>query len=1087
MSIFDYGSGGKRKIGHSDFNMSFQNIHSSTFGELGVVGCYEVLAGDKWKIAQNSLTKVLPMPAPAYTRIKQNFYAYFVANQSIWKHWNDFFTNGTSYLDTYGNNQTNQEISNQWRIPSIGANDLQLIGKVANGWAAPVYRLTSAEVTKLNKLLYRHESTFSYSFTLPKEQFIGGSSSNRYFSDESLWSLLVCTGVFRLPEFFSRIPYIHPKINVSFGSVDSNNNLSMIILEIQYFVFSCDTHTAKEFYDWLNQSLTDNVDLPVSGVVQDSTMNQSSDGVESSYGNSSYVMPLMIRYWCNLSDDYCRVDDGPFMLTKYSYNAGFVERGFINTYKLEKNIARVKHQEFTQKFYHDGSDSSDFYWIDFVQDRCYFWSREFGIIWDNARTAVQGYVINGIFFWNSADTYSIDDVPYIMDYSNSNLDYYSKFCGVYYLSQNSVAFGIPVGSVYNVQTFSDFYSISSQTSDHYVSPFTLLYQPNLNVPNNVYGFTSFSSGFRSSCDVYFPVFSPVHITNSLLYGLPVQDLYTSSDFSIGFDSWGMMVNSCKKCSRNLDRFNIPQEGYVSRSWEHYAGELVNALPFFANSKNYNSYFRNKTTTSAELDFKYSNGVACMDYVRFNYLNILKGLGFSLSPQVTDILDNELISSWVIPMSTAPKTGLSQYTTEFTSSDIFLEYTRNNYHYYNIQSYYDLFSILTGWNITESFVNKILTFNTKRTISNTIYIQLTGLLLDNVYLPNYYNGLLRQKYQNFSKDYFSSCVLDPMHGANDVALGSTVNELRGNVAQQGFWESSAMLRSISRFFQKMVGTTPSHGDEIEPILLGMDHVPVNIGEVVQTSESSESSPQGRRSGLGGAHGKSGLCKHYFNEQGYIIIYESFTLEQQYFQGLEKMWTPFRSFLDYPFIDFVGLGNESVELRQLKWQPDGQFFYGNTSLTTPPQTVYDPAGSKVLYDGRTSPLFIDNIHKNSDGTRRVDVISNVTNPLGNRGQNATGFNEIFGYLPRFSSYKVKFDQVHGMFRDQLDYWQSFRKFYHDPMLVHEFVNWEFVQEDGELRRLFTVQDDDLSDKFLVDTYINAKVTRALPVVCRPSKSL
>ena len=151
-NLFSYFTG-KRDIKHSKFDMSFQNLFTSNFGELKPAACYEVLGGDTWKVAQNTLTKVAPMPAPAFARIKQNFYSFFVPNQITWKFWNDFITNGTAYLDTYGNNQTNQEITNQWQQPSIMVNDLQLQTKLANGWALPVFRLTSEDVAVLVKNL----------------------------------------------------------------------------------------------------------------------------------------------------------------------------------------------------------------------------------------------------------------------------------------------------------------------------------------------------------------------------------------------------------------------------------------------------------------------------------------------------------------------------------------------------------------------------------------------------------------------------------------------------------------------------------------------------------------------------------------------------------------------------------------------------------------------------------------------------------------------------------------------------------------------------------------------------------------------
>lgn len=80
---------------------------------------------------------------------KAKYIRFFTPNSTVWKHWNDYVTNGTAYADTYGNNANNQKTDNQWRPPQVSFNDIQLISKLANGWAIPVFRLTSAQATAL--------------------------------------------------------------------------------------------------------------------------------------------------------------------------------------------------------------------------------------------------------------------------------------------------------------------------------------------------------------------------------------------------------------------------------------------------------------------------------------------------------------------------------------------------------------------------------------------------------------------------------------------------------------------------------------------------------------------------------------------------------------------------------------------------------------------------------------------------------------------------------------------------------------------------------------------------------------------------
>lgn len=1078
MSLYSYGSG-KSKIGSSNFNMSFQNLYTANFGSLNPAACYEVLAGDKWKIAQNSLTKVAPMPAPAYSRIKQNFYSFFVANQTIWRHWNDFITNGSAYLDTYGNNQTNQDITNQWKQPSVFANDLQLIGKIGSGWAIPVFRLDESFLALFKQKLGMESGTsYSFSISVPYEQFSDGVNS---LSGEGTWNLLRVLGKFQLPEFFDRIPYIHPVWNYQLTSPDSNNN-SHLSFRLDYFTFGCDLQTAYLFWRWLN-STSDYINPQVTDTVNETI----TDGVNG-YKSENLVntfFSCVIRNFCDMYTDDCRVDYAPFRHEKYCFMDS--ETGnTLNGFAFYRNMVNFQHFEYDSTFYHNGSDSSDTYYVHWYYDRAGFYSRSFGIVYNDPAHAggIHGYIINGCIFWNSTDNYLIDDIPYIF---GNNFDYMSYFCGESFVYDNSSAFSLSGPNLLHIPFLGDdLNALNSTTSSSFSSFFLSPFYQSVNSLSNSFSFDSYYIGSHlNACDVWFPIYCRANDIGNCFYQIPVTTLCSLESFSLGYDAFSFMIYQCKQAVKLLDYFNIPLEGLICRSWEDYAGELINCLPFFAYSKVYNTYFRNKVTTASELDFSYSNGVAFCDYVRQRYLNILKNLNVPMSEQVKQLLSDEKLNSWVIPMCTAPKSGLTNYTVEFANSPYFVNYVQNEFHYFNTQTYFDLFSLLTGFQLTSVMIDKIIKFAVKKTISGSVYLQLSGLLLENVYLPSYYNGLLHLKYQNFTKDYFSSAVTDPMHGANQVNVGSTITELREGVIEQGFWESTAFRRSIKSFFEGMFGTTPTHGDEIDPIPLGVDHLPVNIGEVIQTSETTSSSPQGSRSGLAAAHGKGGLCKHYFNEQGYIIILSSITLEQQYFQGLEKMWTPLNSFLDYPFVQFAGVGNESIPLRELKFVTTGKYNdVPNNRFSD--VGLYRPEGSKVLYDGQTSPLFIEHINRAGGIVQNVHVVSNTTAPYGT-SRTEKGFNEIFGFVPRYSSYKFKLDQVHGAFRNQMDYWQTFRKFFKDPMLVHEFVNWEFVADDGELNRLFAVQDDNVSDKFYVDCYINALVTRKLPYVCRPKTGL
>ena len=1153
-NLFSYFTG-KIDIKHSKFDMSFQNLFTSNFGELKPAACYEVLGGDTWKVAQNTLTKVAPMPAPAFARIKQNFYSFFVPNQITWKYWNDFITNGTAYLDTYGNNQTNQEITNQWQQPSIMVNDLQLQTKLANGWALPVFRLSASEVQALISRIRAVGRSKSYVSGTSNVTFLdlgtvkfscyANRSGSHVPTDEELqrvlWSIFLATSsgkvgvhtvlnsnlissqfnVDFLPSFFVNIPYINAHWNIEREEYTGQGvDFITITATLDGFTFCSDFHTALLFNNWLNSDVvassqtipkTDTTLTSDSAVTMDyrDTVAGWTDTTERPVANTTVMSWWIgIRCFCDMVSDNPRLDKGPFILDKTSFRSTDGTAATLNTFVASKNITNYQEYKFVQNIQYFDEGTAN--WVtcpcNVTVQKAGFYCRSFGVVTlpsllnvnQGSYQSVVGYLYNGVYFPvinsnnNGVDAFfayrpdSIEELDWVFAMDR---DFVSCHCGQRFIKDHSNYWSFSDSDVDSIGDFIEGYATNYvRDLNPFCGPCVGIFD-NLSEPKFDYAGLSFPAHTcQNACDVFFPLYprqpdnglvSPsVYYENKQLYKVPdYRDISTQDSYALGYDAFGFMVYNAKQVCKLLDAFGIPLEGMTARSWEDYAGELINCLQFFANSKVWNDYFRNKTVTSAELCYKETNGVALLNKYRLAYLRVLKGFNVPLSRQVLQLIEDNTPRSWVIPMSTAPKSGLSNYTAEFTGNDKFLIYTKNEFHYFNIQNYIDLFSLVSGFQITDQFVRKILDYVVLRSVNADTYIELRGCLLENIYLPNYYNGLFRMKYQNFSKDYFSSAMLDPMHGANEVQIGDTISDLRTEIVEQNFWETFAMARSLKHAFESMIGVTPTHIEQDKPLLLGMDHMPVNIGEVIQTSQTTESSPQGQRTGLAAAHGKAGLCKHYFNESGYLIVLTSFTVEQQYFQGLEHQWTPFESFLDYPWIQMAHIGNESIPMRELKWTPAGKYNsfarFGNCNIPIP-----NYEGSKVLMDGRGNPLFIDVADR-----KQVYATANVVDKDGT-DDDSKGFDEIFGYVPRNSNYKFKLDQVHGAFRDQMDYWQTFRKFYKTPMLTHEFVNWEFVADDGDLNRLFAVQDDNIADKFYCDCYINALVNRPLPVVNIPS---
>lgn len=1017
---------GKKENKRTKFDISYENISSARLFELQTKGLIEVMPDDTHEIGQNTQTKVMPMNSPCMTRIKQNTYAMFNSNQAVWSHWNDFITNGTAFGDTYGNNLSNQELNNPWRVPQIFVNDLQLITKIANGWAIPIFKLPSTLVEKLRSKIPQLDKTKHFKFckgdTFQRPSFFKAQLSSFY---QTIFLMAIedrrLEGYSDFSDLFEFIPYIVPHFK---ELTNESDGWQLDGLEI-----GCDPITACRFYNFLLGTTSDF-----------SLISQEEDY------NAVFLHTLGFRFFCDPYSTDLRIKHGPFLLEKYSVNNDF------SSYRYKRNIYEsVELGDTTDwkysKVYSYGtfwqSTECDFDFSNLSQGQvfeCYKTGVLFGV---NSTY----HVYNNIppVFGFLADPYEFLDGKNV--YGSNKFNPYESCVGI------NKSFGTSVmPSPYNEACQDSVIGcpVSSFRPEY-------IYQE-YDVP-------------QPACDILLPLlYTQLLNVGFVGFELPTQYRPTAYTYSLGFDGFGLLIYQCKSASRHLDNCDIPLEGITCRNSFDYRFETILALPFFHYSKCWNDVFRNKTVSSAELDYRQTNSVLQLDYNRINYFKAYPATETESCPEwLQNAIDDNAANSWVIPFDYLPKNPYDDVL--INDSPIFYKLIKNECHYFNIVNMQSAFALLTGYALQE-----VVCYNVLNVLSNQFSLaeqapsakQMIGILLDKFYLPNYYNGLLHTKYQNFPKDYFSSALLDPQSGANVVDIPDNIVELRNATALQKFWEGLAVARSIRSYFQQKFGTSPSHGDDTNTLLLGQNHSPVNIGEVIQTSQT-DNTPQGTRSGLGAAHSNSGLCSKRFNEHGFIVIVMSHTLELQYQQGLQAKWQPKDSFLDYPVSDFAHVGNESIKQKEI--------FYESKSLPNNvlANLVTDVNGvrTKLKFDGHTLPAL--KIGKN------MGTVTLIRNKCSGSEQ---GFNTIFGYIPRWSVYKFAFDTVHGDMRDIWDFWHTFRKFFAAPILCHELVNGEFIAENDEFNRIFASTSEENGDYFIVNMFVNASVKRAMPYVCAPA---
>lgn len=228
-----------------------------------------------------------------------------------------------------------------------------------------------------------------------------------------------------------------------------------------------------------------------------------------------------------------------------------------------------------------------------------------------------------------------------------------------------------------------------------------------------------------------------------------------------------------------------------------------------------------------------------------------------------------------------------------------------------------------------------------------------------------------------------------HLSNVVA---TINDLRLSAALQSWSEAS--MRGGARYPEILMstfGVRPRDARLQRPECMGRVSFPLQISEVLQTSEGTSDSPQGNMSGRGIAYGR-GRYIHVFAEEHCLLhAYISIMPRASYQQGLPKRLTKFDKF-DYYWPQFDALGEQPIKDRELFYDFDHSW--------------------------------------NDENTNDHD----------------------FGYQQRFCEYKAFFNEVHGDFKTQgLNSWHMGRVFSSAPGLNASFINYE-TELDSLNQRVF-----------------------------------
>lgn len=164
----------------------------------------------------------------------------------------------------------------------------------------------------------------------------------------------------------------------------------------------------------------------------------------------------------------------------------------------------------------------------------------------------------------------------------------------------------------------------------------------------------------------------------------------------------------------------------------------------------------------------------------------------------------------------------------------------------------------------------------------------------------------------------------------------------------------------------------------PEFLGGGKCRLDVSEVLQTSSTDSTSPQGNMSGRGVAYMNSPHFLRNFEEHGWIIVLMSIMPKASYSQGLEHQFMR-KTRLEYCWPVFAKLGPQAKK---------------NVEVYAQAPTVVDSDGNPV-----------------NDGT--------------------------FGYEPRYEELRHIDSTFHGQFKSTLAYWHQGRVFANLPQLNEQFI--------------------------------------------------
>ena len=141
-------------------------------------------------------------------------------------------------------------------------------------------------------------------------------------------------------------------------------------------------------------------------------------------------------------------------------------------------------------------------------------------------------------------------------------------------------------------------------------------------------------------------------------------------------------------------------------------------------------------------------------------------------------------------------------------------------------------------------------------------------------------------------------------------GATINELRQAIAVQHIFERDARTGTLYKEILKGAwGVTSPDARLDRSEYIGGHRMPINVNQVIQTSSTDSTSPQGNTGAYSMTTLSRNLCTYSATEHGYVLGLAAIRVDHSYQQGLSRLWTRSTRFSYYdPML--ANLGEQAV---------------------------------------------------------------------------------------------------------------------------------------------------------------------------------